>query len=1141
VTPGQSFSYDIVTGNAGPSTAVNVAVTDNLPAGLSYAGSVPPGCQAAGQLVTCPAISSLAPGETRQHVLLVRLSASYTGTGSDLGNQAVSQADTADPNGANNTSPPAGPPGGVSAPSADLAIAKAVGTTGTVTPGATFDYELTVTTHGPSDAAGVEVTDTLPATLTFISSVPAGCVQSGQTVTCPKAALPASGGPLSYQLTVRLDAAYTGDGSDLVNVAEVAADTADPVVANNQAALTGQVMVGPASADVAITKTPEETALVVPGAAFHYVLTVTNNGPSVAAGVVVRDALPIALSLDPADTSGCAQAGQQVTCPAITLPLGTPRVYRLTVRLDAAYSGDGTEISNQAIVSAATADPVPANNSAVAPLPGGGAAPPSADVQVTKRLLGTGPVVPGTAYSYEVTVVNAGPSIAHDVRTIDVLPSQVTWDAAADDSCVLSSGTNTIECPPVPSLAVNSPVKRTVTVTLNASYTGDGSNIVNTFRSLTATADPNPANNEATVSNVPGGVAAPSADVTMTKRYAGDRLGDPGTPIVPGETLHHVIDANNNGPSTAVNVLVTDQLPAQLAFVSSPSGCTGTPEQYGGLITCPNVPTLPAGQAGQDLGYYEILVRLNPSYTGTGSDVVNTGKALAQTSDPNLANNQATQGIPPGVGSAKADLTTVKVVTGPAQVAPGEELGFQITVTNNGPSTALQVTASDPLPAALSFVSSSDGCTAAAQNVTCPAVASVTPGMTATWAIRVKLAASYTGDGSDLGNVATGSSPTADPHPGNNPSAPAYPNVGPGKANLALAKATTTTAPVAPGETFSYQLTVTNNGTSDAHAVKVTDQLPAQLSFVSSADGCTAGVTCPEIGTLATGTSASFVFVVRLLPAYQGNGSDISNSATVSAATADPDPSDNTATAGVPGGSTAAPVADLAITAAAPPQPLAPGEMFTVLITVENLGPSTTRSPAPVVVTLPNNVLAESPLPSGCAIDPRGVLCTIAAGLDPRTEALTAFPLPMRIALTAPENTVLSGGTAVVSYPGDPVRPNDNAPWQVRTGVAQADLALVKTGSGAIDWTLTATNKGPSTAASVLLTDTLPAGISFASKSPVPSPRSLRVPRWSGASPSVPLWTVPLPTALPSVRPRLTLTRPTTVQQRRSSRAAPSP
>ncbi len=60
---------------------------------------------------------------------------------------------------------------------------------------------------------------------------------------------------------------------------------------------------------------------------------------------------------------------------------------------------------------------------------------------------------------------------------------------------------------------------------------------------------------------------------------------------------------------------------------------------------------------------------------------------------------------------------------------------------------------------------------------------------------------------------------------------------------------------VAPGDAFTYTLTVTNNGPDDATAVVVVDELPAEVDVVTLPEGCEeeeGAVTC-AVGDLAVG------------------------------------------------------------------------------------------------------------------------------------------------------------------------------------------------------------------------------------------------------------------------------------------------
>jgi uncharacterized repeat protein (TIGR01451 family) len=108
--------------------------------------------------------------------------------------------------------------------------------------------------------------------------------------------------------------------------------------------------------------------------------------------------------------------------------------------------------------------------------------------------------------------------------------------------------------------------------------------------------------------------------------------------------------------------------------------------------------------------------------------------------------------------------------------------------------------------------------------------------------------------------------------------------------------------PVAPGGTLTYHLTVTNNGTpampATTSGVTVTDVLPAGVTFVSAtaSSGICSGtstVTC-NLGIFPSGAVATVDIVVTVASNATGT---ITNTASVAAATSDPNPGNNTASA----------------------------------------------------------------------------------------------------------------------------------------------------------------------------------------------------------------------------------------------------
>jgi uncharacterized repeat protein (TIGR01451 family) len=108
--------------------------------------------------------------------------------------------------------------------------------------------------------------------------------------------------------------------------------------------------------------------------------------------------------------------------------------------------------------------------------------------------------------------------------------------------------------------------------------------------------------------------------------------------------------------------------------------------------------------------------------------------------------------------------------------------------------------------------------------------------------------------------------------------------------------------PVTVGNNLTYTITVTNNGPDPAQSVTVTDNLPAETTFVSCSS--TGGGVCGGSGnnrtvtfaSLASGESETITFVATVNCSVV-DSTVISNTATVSSSTPDPNTTNNSATA----------------------------------------------------------------------------------------------------------------------------------------------------------------------------------------------------------------------------------------------------
>ncbi|MBS2548150.1 DUF11 domain-containing protein [Catenulispora sp. NL8] len=955
--------------------------------------------------------------------------------------------------------------------------------------GDTLTYTISANNPGNTQTTGSYVNDPIPANTTFVpgsiklispsgTSTPVsdanGYANGVVRVAIGTGGPPATGGAVqpgetwkvTFQTTVNAGAPA---GSTITNsatttwtpVAGVAPQTSDPATATSAVE----------QADLVATKTAS-AAPVEPGQNFTYQISVENKGPDPARNVKISDPLPskVAFVSSADGCTGTAGNGGTVTCgPEATVAANGTKSWTITVKLDPSYTGDGSDQGNVATPSADT----PGTMTPSDPAYPKGPITPTAALVATKTA-STTPVKPGETYTYTVTVKNNGPSTAAAVGATDPLPSKVSFVSSADGCTGTAGNGGTVTCGPQASLLPGASKSWTFTVKLDPSYTGDGSdqgNVATPTSTTGGTKDPSgPV--------LPPGPAAPSAQLLTAKETTTT------TPVVPGQTFSYKVTVTNNGPSTAVAVGASDRLPSKISFVSSADGCTGTAGN-GGTVTCgPQASLLPGTSKS-----WTFTVMLDPSYTGDGSD---QGNVATPTSTTGGDKDPSPEVFPPGPIKPQAELDTTKT-TSATPVKPGQTFTYTVTVTNKGPSTAVSVGATDPLPSKISFVSSADGCTGTAGNggtVTCGPQASLLPGASKSWTFTVKLDPSYTGDGSDQGNVATATSSTdgkKDPSgPPVNPPGPIHP-----EADLKTVKTTSSTA-VKPGQTFAYTITVTNQGPSTAVTVGATDALPSQISFVSSADGCTgtAGnggtVTCGTEPSLLPSASKSWTFTVKLDPSYTGDGSDQANVATATSATdGTKDPGDPVDPPGP-----IRPEADLATTKTTPSTtPVKPGQTFDYVLAVKNNGPSTAV-----------NVGTTDPLPSKLSFVSSVDGCTGPAGTNGGTVAcggdVTLLPgqtktwtstVKLDPSYTGDGSDQANVATATSSTdgtkdPSDPVDPpGPVAPPEAHlTTVKTTSSTAVKPGQ-TFAYTITVTNQGPSTAVTVGATDPLPSKISFVS------------------------------------------------------------
>ena len=464
---------------------------------------------------------------------------------------------------------------------------------------------------------------------------------------------------------------------------------------------------------------------------------------------------------------------------------------------------------------------------------------PDISMQKTATDVNGGQLLAGDVVEYTVSGTNTGQETAANLVVTDPIPSGTTYvpgsldetvganpgaktDVAADDQAEFDSGGNLTRFRIGTNadetqgglLAQNEDFEVRFRVRIGSGVPA-GTDITNV-----ATAD-----YLGQTTLIDYSVDSPPATVTVDGPGEADLSIDKTapSPAQTGNQLTFTLVVDNDGPSDANGVTVTDQLPNGIGYVSA-NPSQGSCGESAGLVTC-NLGTIAGGASAQ----ISIITTVDNQLAG--DTITNSAAVDGNESDPDLSNNDddAVVDIVSGPGSL-ADVKTVKTIThGFPRVV--NRLTYRVTVSNQGPDPATDVNVTDTLNGEVELVSvaTTGGTCSNTLPLTC-SLGRLAPGESVEITVVVGLVQS-----GRLANTASASSPETDPDPVNN-SDDALANVAPARTTVKLRKVASVKK-ITPGQRFSYRIAFTNLGPGPAVEVRVCDPLPKQLRFVSAAGG----------------------------------------------------------------------------------------------------------------------------------------------------------------------------------------------------------------------------------------------------------------------------------------------------------------
>jgi len=1032
--PGEVLRYTITLNNSGDMTAVGAVLTDAVPAHTSYvAGSVSGNAGYDGANNRVRWSGMVTPGVAVEVSYQVRVDTPLTN-----GVVIENVAQVADGYHGEVLTRTAGTIIG-SAPNLG-ATSKSV-SAGTAEPGAVLTYTLVLRNTG-NMIGSVSLTDTLPAHTTWAGWVTPNNAQfnAGTITWAGKVEL-----GVDQVVAYRVQVDTPLDNNTLITNAATVADGVNPAVT-----------AGPAQ--TIIQSTPKLTAsfkavsheTATPGQQLVYTITLRNSGNMAAHQAEVVDSIPAySTYVNGSVTTSSGLASYQSLYKRIhwagDVAPGTDVVITFRVQLDLPLD-NGVQIINGATVDDKIHAPFDTNTVTTTIT----AAP---DLSRSNKAVNLDSAHPGDLLNYTITLVNDG-LMTSKARVDDVLPANVTFESgpvvSGGGSGGYDGGTRRIywsgQIPPAQTVTVvyyvrvNTPLNDGTLIT-NTAAISDGyhagvltTNMVETR----ITAAPNLATSAKTVDK---------------------------TTASPGDRLRYTITLNNSGDMNAANVTVVDTLPISYAtLVAVPAEASYNPANgtltWNGLTVNRNQPVALTFEMQLDPAIPNGVVIANAATINDGFAGHAEMPVQAKTT----------------IGSAP-NLATSRKEVSQTSAAPGETLVYTITLRNSGNMVAATAL-TDALPGHTTWV---DWVTQNNAQLNAGAVnwqGEVVPGVDQVIAFRVKVDTPL-----DDGVVIANSASVNDGFAGHSLVTISAPGtVVRAAPNLETSAKTVNLLTARPGSQLVYTITLTNSGDMTAHNAIVLDEIPARSTYVNAT--ATAGAVQYQsaynrirwTGNVVPGTAVVITLYVQV-DTPLNNNIKIDNFAVIDDRThAEFD--SNTVTTTINSGP------DLTLSAKTVNKATAaPGEVLRYTITLTNSGDMIAQANVsdylPPQVTYAGGPTVQNGAPASWDAINRHISWSgqVAPGSNVVIEYYGVINTPLDDGTLITNTATLNDGVNP-AFETAPAQTVVHSAADLSGSTKTVDKSIAAPGQ-AIEYTITLRNGGTRNAPNAVLTDTLPANVSF--------------------------------------------------------------
>ncbi|MGL4759189.1 MAG: Ig-like domain-containing protein [Patescibacteria group bacterium] len=894
---------------------------------------------------------------------------------------------------------------------ADLVITKAV-SNASPNVGETIEWIVRLDNKGPDDSLNIEVTDTMPTGVEYLSHELPANFDSTYTITgtngtgvwkIPKL-VSATSDQNNSSKTIKFKGKVKSTIKETNKVLITKNATFDPILFNNNASASET----PRRTDVQVIKSVSNPIPGI-GESIVYTMKLKNNGPDRATNIQLKDTFPSEVFyVTHSTTTGTYDKISGIWNNIVSMEVGEEQ----TLQISAKPTKIGVFTNIIEVTALDQFDTNLANNRSEAQID-----VQSADLEILKTVSNQNPDL-YSEIEYNLQIKNLGPKTAKNVIVIDKLSSDLQFISATSPEKPTSNyNLATGLWSGIGDIAFN----ETFNLKVKAKVIGKVASITNQAKVSADTPD------DLVFNNVSNATIYPVfADLKIEKMVDNNR------PFL-YQNVTYTLKVSNLGQNIANNVIVKDTLPTGYDLVSanSSNGSFANNEWKLGSPLAPNTSA-------------EIYITAkvnNPNKT------TNTAKVSGKEVDPDMTNNTASVDV-------DAISNDIKVTKTPSNAKPSYKANviYNILVENIGEDVVQYVKFIDKLPTGVTFVSSSNP----GYNPTTGELIleNIKPGDK----INIAITARVDAINGPITNCVEIPDVPGDVNEQNNSSCA---DITPDVANLKADK-NALTPEVNIGANGKYEIIITNEGPQIARNVVLKDPIPANSELISTdIPGYNNTTGIANLGDMAKGETKKYTFEIKVL-----NKEKVINTVEVSTDTVESNYNDNKDSAEI------TPVgADTSIDkSSSNPKPNLYSE-FEYKLVVKNDGPSTAKN-TKVTEALPTGIEYVSHVSSKGTWDKS--IWTIGDLANGETATMTIKAI-MKSLVPVVNDVKVTSDTFDYNLNNNEDREKNDPVYADLQVVKLVDNATPDAGS-IVNFTIKFTNAGPYPSEDVVIEDVLPSG-----------------------------------------------------------------